>query len=59
MVYATHTNDTTGRVTELEGETLQQISAEMAERGLSGTVKALDAAGWTRGWASAQGWTAN
>lgn len=58
MLQATHT-DSNGVTTELEGETLQQISAEMAENGLEGTVKVTDAAGWTRGWASAQHWTAN
>jgi len=54
--FATHTDAATGTVTELVGESIQAISKEMAERGLDGTVKVTDEAGFVHGWASAQHW---
>lgn len=57
MFFATHTNSN-GVTTELEGESLQEISKMMAECDLDGIVRVVDETGFVCGWASAQHWWA-
>jgi hypothetical protein len=51
--------DTEGNEQTAEGETLEALSAELAEQGYEGaSIRVTDEAGFTRGWVSAKDWRA-